>query len=143
MGLFEEDGGGGCLYCGCSEEEDTIDKGLDGVVSYCEPGLGGGRGLEDVEGSGRVVRGVIDCGFVVPGGGFAYKGGSREKCSCMISSSSLRLQPYNTRYFRLTEQSEPSTSLLRSQRSMYGNEHLPLGSTLLLALTSMSLVGTT
>ena len=67
------------------------DSGLWGVASYCEPGRGGGLGLE--EASGLETLGVAVGCLAAPGGGFAYRGGSREKCSCIISNNSRRLQP--------------------------------------------------
>lgn len=91
-----------------------------------EGGGGGGRG-----GGGLFVWGSTELGRATDGGtgflGLAYTGGSREKCSCITSISDRRLHP----------------SLFRRQLSRYSNEHSPLGSTFLLALTSISLVGTT
>lgn len=98
VGLFDVGKGGAGRY-GRWSEEDPADKIAGEAPSYWEPGRGGGRGLEDVEAS---VLGFAAGCLAAPGGGFAYNGGSREKCSCMMSSNSLKLHP----------------SLLRSHASM-------------------------
>lgn len=56
-------------------------------------GRGGGLGLDelDVGGGDDDIDEVSDVGLFWRG--FAYSGGSREKCSCIISKSARRLQP--------------------------------------------------